>query len=171
MLPAKVTTSNMLTVEDFSKAVDKLIVFRNVCFLKHLLKNYLSFGYLDVFQNGLAPNQMVEHKNKYPYIIAIGSSKLEITHFFIEVEREIMNVPIEFTIGQTFGLFFKIHKIFKMNCDPNMERLFKFCEHFVYKINDCAVLNSGSNDEMSKVRKFRPTTAMMNLFDLLNKDD
>lgn len=126
------------------------------------------FGYFDIFQDGLAPNQMIEEKNKYPYIIAIGSSKMEITHFFIEVEREIMNVPIEFTIGQTFGLFFKIHKIFKMNCDPNLERLFKFCEHFIYKISGDAVLDNG---EKSKVRKYKPTTAMMGLFDLLTKND
>lgn len=30
--------------------------------------------------------------NKYPYILAFGDSKLKLTHFYIEVEREFIHV-------------------------------------------------------------------------------
>lgn len=37
-------------------------------------------------------NNMVEETNAYPYIIAVGSTKAQITHFYIEVEKQTLNV-------------------------------------------------------------------------------
>lgn len=67
-------------------------------------------------------------------------------------------VPIEFTIGQTFEMFYKLHKIFKMTCDPNLDRLFKFFDYYIFEIGDY--------DGDGK-RKFRPTAAMQLLYENL----
>lgn len=50
MLPAKVTPNNMTTVEEFAKAVDKLIVFREVRMQYFFIYNMLYFCKLDTFQ-------------------------------------------------------------------------------------------------------------------------
>lgn len=172
LLPVKVTSNNLLTVEEFSKVMDKLIVFR---------------------QKDCAHDKMVEAKNTHPYIIARGPSKKQITHFYKEVEKEIMNVskptdnnlldlfrfsilifiynqvPLGFTIGQTFDLLIKVHNIFQMNCDPNLERLFKFCEYFVYGLKENKTFGNNNTGELAakSSRKFKPSTAMLNLFDRL----
>lgn len=43
-------------------------------------------------QPGTSPDAMVMRGNNYPYIIAYGSSKREISRFYIEVEKHVMMV-------------------------------------------------------------------------------
>lgn len=77
-------------------------------------------------------------------------------------------VPHDFSIGEVFELFFKLHKIFKVKCDPNLERLFHFIEHFIFEI-DVERTTPDSSD--GKKRFFKPTTAMQLLYDLLNENE
>lgn len=52
-----------------------------------------------------------------------------------------------------------------MQCDPNLERMFNFFEHFVFEIG------VDSSDDNGKRRKFKPTTAMQLLYDQLNEHE
>lgn len=49
-----------------------------------------------------------------------------------------------------------------MKCDPNLERVFKFFEHYIFEMID-------ENDE--KHRRFKPTTAMQLLYDKLFENE
>lgn len=79
----------------------------------------------------------------------------------------LLQVPFDSTIGDAFELFFILHKIFKMRCDPNLERLFNFIEHFIFEMG--VDLDSANNN--GKKRVFKSTTAMQLLFDQLNENE
>lgn len=186
LLPTKPTGKNVALMESlFTKAANKLIVFREVCLIVFNFGNSIVVYYIPnwifaSFQTNCALENWEETANHYPYIVAFGETKDNISHFYIEIEREFVDViyfiilnttrnntkiylfsqvPFDFKMGQVFELFFMLHKILKMNCDPNLERLFRFFEHYIFNIDD-----SGESDSKKK-RKFKPTTAMQLLFD------
>lgn len=43
---------------------------------------------------GTAPNQMMRRENDHPYIVAYGSSRENISRFYIEVEKHLIPVCI-----------------------------------------------------------------------------
>lgn len=45
-----------------------------------------------IWQLGTSPDAMMVRGNNIPYIIAYGSSKKEISRFYIEVEKHVMMV-------------------------------------------------------------------------------
>lgn len=55
-----------------------------------------------------------------------------------------------------------------MQCDPNLERLFNFFEHFIFEMEVDLHLADNNNE---KKRKFRATTAMQLLFDQLTTNE
>lgn len=98
MLPTKAAGKRLALIESsFNKAEQKLIVFRVVrlfCLkLKFKISSYRNVYYLLAFTQKNCPiSDWEQTDNKFPYILAFGDSKLKLTHFFIDVEREIINV-------------------------------------------------------------------------------
>lgn len=41
-------------------------------------------------------------------------------------------MPEGFDIGQTFDMFFKLHKVFNLNFEPNIKNAMNFVQHFIY---------------------------------------
>lgn len=68
---------NDLPIESFNRAVNKLFVFR---------------------KNGTPIESLVDRKNNFPYIIACGTAENQITHYYIELEKEILNVSDSFAV-------------------------------------------------------------------------
>lgn len=43
-------------------------------------------------------------------------------------------VPDDFDAAQTFDLFFKVHKVFNLDFDPNIKPMMQFIEHSIFGI-------------------------------------
>lgn len=100
---------------------------------------------------------MKEKENNHPYIIAVGKSMGDISYYFIEIEKHLMcvsnfdvlttmdrstkdlfqifQVPQHYDFIQTLDLFFKVHKVFGMNFEPNLVPAFNFIQYFIYELN------------------------------------
>lgn len=50
------------------------------------------FHHLAMVQVGTAVDELLDKKNHYPYIIALGLSHKEIVHYYIALEKEIIDV-------------------------------------------------------------------------------
>lgn len=48
-------------------------------------------------------------------------------------------MPQGFDIGLTFDVFFKLHKIFNLNFEPNIKNAMNFVQHFVYGFKERGV--------------------------------
>lgn len=47
-----------------------------------------------------------------------------------------MKCPPGYGIVQVFDLFFKAHKIFNMNFNPNLANMMNFIQTFIYEMHD-----------------------------------
>lgn len=47
---------------------------------------------------------------------------------------EIFQVPDTFTTAEIFDLFWKVHKVFNLDFDPNLKPMMKFIQHFIFCI-------------------------------------
>lgn len=52
----------------------------------------MPFQYVALIQVGAAVDELLDKKNHYPHIIALGLSHKEIVHYYIELEKEIIDV-------------------------------------------------------------------------------
>lgn len=65
-------------------------------------------------------------------------------------------IPRQFTFGETFDLFFKMHKVFHLTCDAQLKYVFNFIEHFIFDIDD---------------KKNKPTTRMKEIYCKIDDDN
>lgn len=70
-----------------------LFFVRWVNILFSLARSIITFLIFKI-QLGCGRDELIETSNNHPYMIAYGESKKNITNYFIDVERHIMNVNI-----------------------------------------------------------------------------
>lgn len=110
-------------------------------------------------------------KNIYPHIIAVGSSHSDISHFYVAVENHLIDVSVwdipillelnlnylyfsqvsgsaDWKITQIIDLFFKVHLIFDLKFEININPTMTFFARFLYGF---------------KGNAFKPTLTMNNL--------
>lgn len=92
LLPYRVSNKKNTPRLSFNESISKLIVFRKVKFVIHIFES-MNVNIIIFFkQIGCGRNELIQSSNNYPYIIAHGESEKDISNYFIEVERHIMNV-------------------------------------------------------------------------------
>jgi hypothetical protein len=77
---------------------------------------------------------MVDEHNNFPHIIVSGQSMENITHYYIAVEKEIINVATDFTAIMTLDLFIKLHMTFDLKFEPSISAMITFCLYYFYKL-------------------------------------
>lgn len=92
MFPVKASGKKLSLIESsYKKAEKKLIVFREVVLLTDINFDLRKNNYF-LLQRNCPLTAWNEKENKFPYIAAFGDTKYKVTHFYIEAEREFMNV-------------------------------------------------------------------------------
>lgn len=61
-------------------------------------------------------------------------------------------VPRAFKAIETIDFFFKIHKIFNLNFDPQLQNMMKYIQTLLYEIGDKKTLPSGMLEVHNKMK-------------------
>jgi hypothetical protein len=70
--------------------------------------------------------------NISPFIVAIGTEKSFVTQYMVAVDGYL--IPTKTTFLEAFDILFKTHFIFNLDYDADLRMLFKFIQHYLYKI-------------------------------------
>lgn len=64
-----------------------------------------------LFQNDVAINALAKKDNKYPHIIAVGENEKDISRYFINVDRHLIDVRIVLIYKFVFTIVRKLKNI------------------------------------------------------------
>lgn len=95
LFPDKSVGRNLGTIANFNRAADKLFVFREV----YTLFIYMEFRIINESRivGRTALNALVNKGSKFPYIIAVGEDKSNISKYYIDFEKHLFDVSSIFT--------------------------------------------------------------------------
>lgn len=113
----------------------------------------LSLLFIDVIFSPIqACRSIQEHleleENRQPYILASGSSKEAISHYFIVVDKKLIPCQESSSLAAIDELF-KVHFVFSLSYDPPLKNLYTFLQTTVYKID------VGTTSESPRVKELR----------------
>lgn len=111
-----------------SQAIDHLVVFHKAC---RSIQEHLEL-----------------EENRQPYILASGSSKEAISHYFIVVDKKLIPCQESSSLAAIDELF-KVHFVFSLSYDPPLKNWYTFLQTTVYKID------VGTTSESPRVKELR----------------
>lgn len=80
-------------------------------------------------------NELTEQlRGHTPLIIAQGPNKLAISQYFIYVDGDYINIPIEYKFAQVVDLLIKVYFIFNISYDTDLSQFLNYIQIYFYKI-------------------------------------
>ena len=103
-----------------------------------------------VFQSchSLEDHLMITEGNPQPYLLASGTSKAQVSTFYIVLDRKLLPCQSCTSLG-AFDELFKSHFVFSVKYDDALSSLYTFLQTTLYNID------IGTTDETPKVKELR----------------
>ncbi|XP_055377160.1 uncharacterized protein LOC129609252 [Condylostylus longicornis] len=76
--------------------------------------------------------QKIIPENKQPVIIVTGTSKKDITKYFISVDKKLLSIPNGFDFIKVFDIYFKMFYVFNIEYDNDLRIFMLFFQKYIY---------------------------------------